>query len=251
MYGQAYKHIELFKKIPFKQFAVNADFINNVVTNPEQYATYENIIKVYYFIAEELWDPLNIKPTISNESNKICFYDFVTKKPGFVNKSYYQTPKLFNAVFNKDGFNRHFKRYHGLVAQPKTKAQKQEAYRLRDMFISYAHMCNDNLTFYKRQKYEISTQWAERLYANLNGLSENVIFFYKQRGDTTLAQEMINVLSNQFMLKRALQRIMISKESREKIIRQIEQTKQFMFGELKHDKERYAQIKATLQQRQQ
>ncbi len=250
MYKYANKHAELFKKIPFEKFSANADFINNVITNPEQYATYENIIKVYYFIADEMWDPLNIKPTISNETNKICFYDFVTKKTNFINKSHYKLPKLFNAVFNKDGLNRHFKRYHGLVAQPKTKAQKQEAYRLRDMFISYAHMYNGNLDFYKRSNFEYPTEWAEHLYENLNKLSENVVFFYKQRGDTMLTQELINVLSNQFMLKNALHRIKMSKESKEKIMRQIKQKKQFMFGELKHDEVHFQAIKAMWAQKQ-
>lgn len=264
MYGQAYKHIELFKKIPFKQFAANADFIENVITAPEKYATYENILKVYYFISSEMWDPVNLKPSITNETTKICFYDFIRKRPDFVKKfnltdksknKYirYKPAKIFNGIFNERGENRHYKRYHGLVAQPKHKSKelKQEAYKWRDMFISYAYVYNNDLSFYTRNDYVLPTEWGEHLYEILNTLSEKAVFFYKQRGSMILAQEMISLLSNQSLFTCSNYRIKTCKENRQKVMRQIREKKQFMFGELKHDKERYAQIKATLQQRQQ
>ena len=197
MYRLAYKHIELFKQIPFDKLCANSEFIQKVVTNPEQYATYENILKCYYFISDEMWDPLNIKPMITNEPNKLCFYDFIRKRPEFIikhscnttktNKPYrqpirYKPVKMFNGIFNKRGENRHYKRYHGLVAQPKSKGLKQEAYSLRDQFISYAYIYNNDLKFYKRSEFDLPTEWAEHLYELFNKLSEKVVFFYKQRG---------------------------------------------------------------------
>ena len=250
MFGQAYKHIELFKKIPFKQFTANADFIDNVITDPEKYATYENILKVYYFISSEMWDPLNVKPSITNETMKFCFYDFIRKRPDFIkkfnsteqlkkNKPYmrYKPVKMFNGVFNERGENRHYKRYHGLVAQPKSKQRefKQAAYKWRDMFISYAYIYNGDMKFYSQNDYLLPTEWAEHLYEILNKLSEQTVFFHKQRGSMILTQEMVNLLSNQFLFVCSAYRINTCKENRQKVMRQIREKKELMFGELKHD----------------
>ncbi len=244
MYRLAYKHIELFQKIPFAEFSANSGFIKKVITEPEKYASYENILKCYYFIADEMWDPLNIKPLITDEETKYCFYDFIRKRPDFLRKIHYKPIKLFNGIFNDKGQNRHYKRYHGLVAQPKSKGLKEEAYKLRDMFISYAYIHNNGFRYYKRNEFELPTEWAEHLYELLNKLSEYAVFFYRHRGATTLAQEMISVLSNQFLFVYATNRINYSKEDKQKVLRQIREKKEFMFGELKHNKEHFKEIKA-------
>ena len=219
MYRYADKHIELFKKIPFSEFISNSDFISKVISQPDKYATYENILKCYYFIADEMWDPLNIKPAITDETTKYCFYDSVRKRYDFVIKyaynpepisnkrlqnrqqTRYKPIKLFNGIFNKDGQNKHYKRYQGLIAQPrhKSKQAKAEAYKTRDMFISYAYIYNNDYKFYKRNEYEMPTEWAEHLYALLSKLYDQTFFFYKQRGSTILTQEAISILSNQFL----------------------------------------------------
>ena len=239
MYRLAYKHIELFKKIPFAKFSANSGFINKIITEPEKYATYENILKVYYFISDEMWDPLNKKPLITNETDKFCFYDFIRKRSEFLKKCRYKQIKLFNGVFDKDNQNRHFKRCHGLITKPKSKEIKDEAYKLHDMFISYAYIYNDNLKFYKRNKFELPTDWAEHLYELLNQLSDKVNFFYKQRGSVLLVQEMINVLSNQSLFVQSVNRINVSKENRQKVMRQIREKKEFMFGEIKHNYQKH------------
>ena len=259
MYRLANKHVELFKQIPFEQFSADSNFIRKVVSHPEKYGTYENILKVYYFIASEMWDPMNVKPSITNESTKVCFYDFIRKRTDFVkkfnpteqltkNRKYlrYKPIKMFNGIFNERNENRHYKRYHGLVAQPKSKSKalKQEAHKLRDMFISYAYIYDNNLKFYKRNDYELPTEWVEHLYELLSKLSECAVFFYKQRGSMLLTQEMISLLSNQFLFVCSSNRINTSKENRQKVMRQIREKKEFMFGELKHDENHYKEVKA-------
>jgi hypothetical protein len=234
MYKSARKHIELFKKIPFDKFDADSNFIRKVVNQPEAFATYENILKVYYFIASEMWDPLNNKPIITNEQNQFCFYDFITKKQENLKKSRYKPVKMFNAVFNEKGQNRHYRKYHGLVAQPKSKLDKEEAYKLRDMFISYGYVYNSDFKFYNRNEFKLPPEWGEHLYELLNKLSEHAVFFYKNRGSMILAQEMISLLSNQSLFVYAANRIKHCKENKQKIMRQIREKKQFMFGEITH-----------------
>lgn len=235
MYRLAYKHIELFKKIPFDKFAVNSDFISNVVNQPEQYATYENILKAYYFIATEIWDKINNKPLLEYNKEKDIYYfnDFVKKRTEIIQSNRFKAAKIYNGVLSKDGKNRHFRKYRGLVAQPKPNACKKEVYDLRDAFLQYAYMYDGNLDFYKRYKFELPTEWAEHLYVILNKLSEKAVFFYKQRGSTILAQEMASFLSNQYAVIAAVKQIKYG-FPKEKIIRQLKQKKQFMFGEITH-----------------
>lgn len=251
MYRYAYKHIELFKQIPFSHFIANARFISNVVNNPETYGTYENIIKCYYFISEELWDYLNVKPLIQYDEEKgsFYFYDFIRKRKESAILKRHKPIKLFNGVFDKNGNNRHFKKYHGLVTKNKQGIKKEDVRILQNIFMTFAYKYDQDLKYYKRKEIEIPTEWAEHLYDILKQLLEKAVFFYKQRGSLTLAQEMISVLSNQFLFVYSSNLIRYG-HNRQKIIRQIKEKKQFMFGEIKHDIEHYKEIKQNLKKQQ-
>lgn len=237
MYGLAYKHINLFKQIPFCEFSVNGDFIEKVVTNPEEYGTYANILKCYYFISDEIWDFEHIKPLIQFDSKRgvYHFYDFVKKRSEFIKSKRYKQIKLFNGVLDKNGTNRNWKKQHCLIVQRNHGARKPDVKRLKNDLIEYSYVYNQNLKFYQRNKFDIPEEWAEHLYKIMKQLSNKATFFYKQRGSFILSQEMANVLSNQSIFVYSSNLINKLGYNRKKVIRQIKEQKQFMFGEIKHN----------------
>ena len=241
MYKYANNHVELFKTIPFDKFSVNSNFISNLVNNPEKYGTYENILKVYYFIADELWDQNNTRPLIEYNTNTLTFhfYDFIRKRDDLLKIKRYKPIKLFNGVLDNNGKNRHFKKYHGLVAQAKPGISKKDVRKTVNTFIQYARIYNQDYKFYKRNKFELPPEWAEHLYLILQQLSDQAVFFYKQRGSVILTQEMISVLSNQSLFIYSKNLIKWGGQNRQKIIRQIKEAKQFMFGEITHTYEKH------------
>ena len=229
------EHIDLFKKIPFDKFSANSGFIANLVNSPEKHGKYENILKTYYFIANEIWDQNNNKPLIEHQitSSYFYFYDFIRKRYDSLKTRRFKSIKMFNGVLDKNGKNRHFKKYHGLIVQARPGVSKKEVQKTKDLFIKYANMYNQNYKFYKKNKFELPPEWAEHLYIILKQLSEKAVFFYKQRGSLVLAQEMVNILSNQSLFVFSSNLIKYG-ENRQKIIRQIKETKHFMFGEITH-----------------
>lgn len=236
MYRYIQKHIELFKQIPFDEFPVKADFINKITTNPEEYGTYTNLLKCYYFISDEMYDFTSTKPLVqyNKKNGYYYFYDFVKKRNEFIKERRYKRIKMFNDVLDKNGVNRHFKKHHGLIIKGKNKKYNPDVEKLKGYFREYSYAYNQDLKYYNKHKMELPTDWAEHLYDILRELSDKAIFFYKQPGSFILAQEMANVLSNQhiFLYSRNLIRY---GHNRQKIMRQIREAKQFMFGEIKHN----------------
>ncbi len=233
MYKYTNKHVELLKKIPFQEFSSNADFIKKVLSNPNKYGTYENILKCYYFISEEMWNPDRKKPLVryNDKESRFYFYDFVKKKPNSISDSLYKKTKLLNSVLDKDGKNRHCNKYYGLIVKNKPNVPKSEVKRLREDFLKFAYQYDKNYPFYQRQKFEIPDDWLEHLYNILYELCEKADFFYKQRGCFILAQEMANILSNQYIISYSANLIKMG-YNRKKLIRQIKERKLLMFGEL-------------------
>ena len=248
MYCLAYKHIELFKQIPFSDFSAKGNFIQNVVNDPGKYGTFENILKCYYFISDEIWDYNIVKPLLqyNNKTAFYHFYDFIQKRIQSLNSKRYKTTKMMHAVLDKNGNNRNFKKQHGLIVQIKKNKKKPELVKLKENFLEYSYGYNQDLKYYKKHKIELPEQWLEYLYMTLRELSEKANFFYKHRGSTILAQEMVNILSNQSIFVYSGNLIRYG-HNRKKIIRQIKEQKQFMFGEIKHDTEHYKEIKARQQ----
>ena len=225
----------MFKLLPVSEFSVNADFINNVITDPETYGTFANLLKCYYFIADEIYDFARTKPLVQYDENKkfYYFYDFVQKRSESIRRNRYKPTKMQNAIFDKNGINRNFKKQHGLIVQRKPGMHKEDIKQLKQEFIEYSYAYNQDINFYRKRKIDLPEEWAEHLYKVFRELSDKATFFYKQRGSFILAQEMVSILSNQSIFLYCKNLIRLGND-REKIIRQIKQSKQFMFGEIKH-----------------
>jgi hypothetical protein len=188
---------------------------------------------------------------IEYNDKKQCFYfyDFIRKRNEFAKLGRYKPIKLFNGVFDKNGKNRHYKKQHGLVTKNKHGIRKEDVRIAQDMFITFAYKYNQDLKYYKRQNMELPTEWAEHLYDVLKQLLEKAVVFYKQHGSFILAEEMIGVLSNQHLFTFSSNLIRYG-HNKQKILRQIKEKKQFMFGEIKHDVEHYKEIKHNLAKQQ-
>ena len=114
-----------------------------------------------------------------NKNNCIYyFYDFIKKRTEILKSHRFKSTKLFNGVLDKDGKNRHFKKYHGLIIKNKPGINKKDVKKLKDEFLQYSFQYKGNLQFFKQNKFELPNEWVEHLYIILNQLVEKAVFFY-------------------------------------------------------------------------
>lgn len=238
MYKYANKHAELFKRIPFEKFAAHADFIKSVVTDPNKYGTFENILKCYFYISEEIWDydTPNCLLRYDKHNSTFYFYDFISNKSRDIKsgKNKFKTTKMVKSVLNKDGTNCHHRKETGLVINIRQKNKKKEITILRNQFLRYAYMYKDHLDFYKKNKYELPEEWIEHLYVILREIVEKADVFYRQRAYDILTKEIVNVLCNEHIVLTFLIEIKTGRCNRADMIQQLKEHKQFMFGEITH-----------------
>lgn len=245
MYKYANKHAELLKKIPFEKFSAHADFISSVVTNPNKFGSFENILKCYFYISEEIWDYSSPKFLLHYNKHNSTFYayDFISHKQRDVKsgKNRLKLTKMMKSVLNKDGTNCHHHKETGLIINTRQKDKKKEIARLRNEFLRYAYMYNDHLEFYKRNKYEMPEEWLEHLYVILQKIVETADVFYRQRAYDMLTKETINILCNEHIISNSLIEIKTGRYNRDDIINQLKEHKQYMFGEITHQYQRTKQ----------
>ncbi|MBR3510814.1 MAG: hypothetical protein IKN73_02020 [Alphaproteobacteria bacterium] len=242
MYKYANKHAELFKKIPFEKFSAHADFINSVVTNPNKFGSFENILKCYFYISEEIWDynTPNFLLRYNERNSTFYVYDFISNKQRDIKsgKNKFKQTKMIKSVLNKDGTNCHHHKETGLIINIRQKDKKKEIAILRNQFLRYAYMYNDHLEFYKKNKYEIPEEWLEHLYVILQEIVEKADVFYRQRAYDILTKEIVNVLCNEHIVLSFLIEIKTGCHSRADMIKQLKEHKQYMFGEITHQYQR-------------
>ena len=122
----ANKHIELFEKIPFKEFYASKPLFEEMIALRNKFVRPEQVLKIYYYIAEEIYDKCDTRFIVRDILSSYDYHDTVTGSHWGVNHKHYIKPKKFNDVLGKGGFNKKPRNPYGLIITAKPSISKKD-----------------------------------------------------------------------------------------------------------------------------
>ena len=244
------KHLELLRTLPLDFFGGNSVYLFGDWSKGPR-----TIAILYHTLGYNMSDgsnPVNMPKIQYFPGSRYTFLDHIY--PGYnhfyedVYVSHFSLPKMYKNVLTQTQ-----PLTCKIRIKPKQGVSFKEARELRQKFINKANV--DITTLYTRAECEEYTnQCYEALTKLLKkaDLIDNGYGLNPKKGSVILAEELNNLLfsQNRIYKHHKATEYAGSYEQKQRAMRDIILHKQAMFGELKHDKAKYQQIKENLKQRQ-
>lgn len=248
MYAQ--KHIELFEKIPFKEFYANKPLFEEMIALRNKFVRPEKVIYLYECIAREIFDKYDNRFIVRDILSSYDYHDTVTEGHWSVSKTRYIKPKKFNGVLKKCGVNHRPNSPYGLIITAKTGISKKELEHIIEDFRVFSQIYQPRRDIFTKELEEVPENHIEHLYILLSELLEKADFSYIHKGSIILAKEMAEELNNQSIVILTKNMIKCGRDYDEKM-QQLKLHKRAMFPEIEHNIEKYREIKRKLKKQHQ
>lgn len=241
----ANKHIELFEKIPFKEFYASKPLFEEMIALRNKFVRPEQVLKIYNYIAEEIYDKYDTRFIVCDILSSYDYHDTVTGSHWGVNHKHYIKPKKFNGVLGTSGFNKKPHNPYGLIITAKPSISKKDLEHTIEDFRVFSQIYQPRRDIFTHELQEIPENHLEHLYMLLVKILEEADLSYIHKGSIILAKEFAEELNNQWIIKLTINRIHCG-QNHDDSIQSLKLHKRAMFGELKHDIEKYREIKRNL-----
>ena len=248
MYAQ--KHIELFEKIPFKEFHTNKPLFEEMIALRNKFVRPEKVIYLYECIAREIYDKYDHQFIVRDILSSYDYHDTVSLIHWSVPKKLYIKPKKFNGVLGKAGCNIKTRSPYGLIITAKPGVSRKELEHTIEDFRVFSQTYQPRRDIFTKELEEVPEDHIEHLYMLLSELLEKADFSYIHKGSITLAKEMAEELNNQGIIILTKHKIKLGHDYDE-MMQNLKLHKRAMFPEIEHNIEKYREIKRNLKKQRQ
>lgn len=241
----ANKHIELFEQIPFKEFYASKPLFEQMIALRNKFVRPEQVLKIYNYIAEEIYDKYDTRFIVRDILSSYDYHDTVTGSHWSLIKKHYAVPGKFRGVLNKCGVNRKTREPYGLILTAKPGVSRQGLEHTIEDFRVFSQVYQPRRDVFTHELEDIPEDHLEHLYILLAKILERADISYIHKGSIILAKEFAEELNNHWIIKLTMNRILCG-QNHDESIQSLKLHKQAMFGEIKHDTEKYREIKRNL-----